>query len=209
MNLDIVKFLIVFPIVLFSITIHEVAHGWAALKMGDPTAKYMGRLTLNPIRHLDPVGSLLLPLLLFLTGMPVFGWAKPVPVDFRRLRDQRMGYVFVGLSGPLANISLALFVGLVIRVMPVNIFTELLTFIFFLNMILALFNLIPFPPLDGSRVLFGLLPQENRFILHRFEKYGLIILMVLIFTGAFKMIFQFFFLPVISLFYFFITGYSL
>ena len=202
-------FLIVLPFVLFSVTLHEVAHGWCAYKLGDPTAKYMGRLTLNPIKHLDPVGSLLLPFILFRLGLPVFGMAKPVPVDFRRLRDQRIGYILVGLSGPLANLALAIVIGLIIRFIPLFFLHDLLEFVFVINMILALFNLIPFPPLDGSRVVLGFLSPQNRMAVHKLERFGIIILMVLVLSGALSSVFHNFFLPIIGHSYYLITGHPL
>ena len=135
MDIPIAQILIFFPLVLFSITIHEAAHAWAANRMGDPTARLMGRLTLNPLKHIDPVGTVLVPLILLFSQFPPMGWARPVPVNFRLLRDQKLGYIAVGLSGPAANIIFALFIGLVIRVLPVMFFTELLTFLFMINMI--------------------------------------------------------------------------
>ena len=209
MHFNILQFLTFFPIVLFSITIHEAAHALAAYKMGDPTANYMGRLTLNPLKHIDPIGTILVPILLHMSGLPPFGWAKPVPVDFRRLRDQKLGYIAVGISGPLANFAFAIIAGLFIRILPVTVLSEFLTILFVLNMILGMFNMIPFPPLDGSRVLYAFLSYKNRILFHQFERYSFIVLIVLILTNSLDFIFFNIFLPLLKLTYYLLTGYIL
>jgi Zn-dependent protease len=151
-------------VLLFSVIIHELAHGFVAHSLGDPTAKYQGRLTLNPIPHLDPFGSIILPLLLFMGGSPVLvGWAKPVPVNPYNFKDQTWGTLKVSLAGPLTNIALALVFGLVLRFIPAQFFTSMpgmliiFSFIVHINIVLAIFNLVPIPPLDGSWILFSAL----------------------------------------------------
>lgn len=176
-------------ILLFSVIFHEVAHGLVAEKLGDPTARYAGRLTLNPIPHIDLFGSILLPLFLLIAHSPVlFGAAKPVPVDFRNLRNLRWGMFLVALAGPATNIILALLAALVVRFVP-NISSAaqaLLLQVVLLNLVLAIFNLIPIPPLDGSKVLaslFDFLDQGWMYSLLQFERYGFIILILFLFSG--------------------------
>jgi Zn-dependent protease len=208
----VINILIYAPIVLFSITIHEVSHGWAAYRMGDPTAKMMGRLTLNPLKHLDLFGSFILPLsilVLFRGKVPPIGWAKPVPVNFSLLRNQRLGFISVGLAGPLSNILLATFAGLAARVLPMTKGTELLLQVFVMNMFLALFNLVPIPPLDGSRILFGFLSRKNQIFLSRLEPYGMIIIIFLIASGSFSDIFYKAIFTVIRAAASFISGYNI
>lgn len=197
-------------ILLFSVVIHEVSHGYAALVLGDRTAQQAGRLTLNPIRHLDLFGSLLLPALSLLIGGFVFGWAKPVPYNPYNLKNQKWGPAMVGAAGPAANISLALIFGLTLRFLPglanglggsflVN-FATIVSIIVFLNLLLAIFNLIPIPPLDGSKVLFAVMPYEWRGLQMFLEQYGFFLLLLFIF---------FFFrwlIPVVFLLFRLITG---
>ncbi len=164
--------LIALPVIVMSAVFHEVAHGWVAYRLGDPTAKLLGRLTLNPIPHLDPLMSILLPLLLILSGSPViFGAAKPVPVDPFNLRDGRRDMAIVSLAGPLTNLLIAAIFAFVLKfIAPLFITdTSLLQIIFIivqLNILLAIFNLLPIPPLDGSKVFALLLPEEtaNRYL---------------------------------------------
>lgn len=169
--------------VLFSITVHEVSHGYVAYRLGDPTAKMAGRLTLNPIKHIDPVGLLVL----FITRM--IGWAKPVPVDYRYFRNPRKDMVWVSLAGPASNLMLAFAFGLVYKLLsPVLIYTALfplvkmISYMVIINVGLAVFNLIPIPPLDGSHILEGLLPPDMAGAYTAIYPYGFIILLLLIFT---------------------------
>lgn len=181
-------------VLIFSVVIHEVSHGYAALALGDRTAQYSGRLTLNPVSHLDLFGSILLPLMMSLLGGPVFGWAKPVPYNPYNLRNQKWGPAIVGVAGPAANISIALIFGLLIRFVPtlargagsqfVENFITIAVAITVLNLVLAVFNLIPIPPLDGSKVLFALLPYKWQNIQHVLERYGFFILLIFIFFFA-------------------------
>ena len=187
------EFIFVVIILIMSVVIHEVSHGYAALALGDPTAKYQGRLTLNPIFHLDPIGSFLVPLLGYFAGGFIIGWAKPVPFNPYNLRNQKWGEAIVALAGPLANIVLAVVFGLVIRFVPdvamiTPSFLGLAGYVVFINITLAVFNLIPIPPLDGSKILFAFLPYKWQSLRESFEKYGLILVFV----------FVFFFWPVVS-----------
>ncbi|HXV27008.1 MAG TPA: site-2 protease family protein, partial [Candidatus Paceibacterota bacterium] len=150
----------VFAAFLYSVVLHEVAHGYVAEQKGDSTARYAGRLTLNPIRHLDPVGSFLLPLVMFFTGGPIFGWAKPVPYNPNLMRDRRWDPLKVMAAGPGTNIALAIVVGVFLRLLLATgvapaIMVQILAMVVYLNLILAVFNLIPIPPFDG-RFLLGL-----------------------------------------------------
>lgn len=169
-----------------SVVIHEVSHGYAALALGDPTAKYEGRLTLNPISHLDLVGSIIVPLMGYLLGGFIIGWAKPVPFNPYNLKNRRWGEAIVAVAGAFSNILLALAFGLILRVMLyyklVNqAFFELAGFVVLINMTLALFNLIPIPPLDGSKILSAVLPYKWQSLLYHLEKYGLILILAFVF----------------------------
>jgi Zn-dependent protease len=180
--------------VLFAITVHEVAHGWVAKRFGDLTADRLGRLTLNPLKHIDPVGTILVPALLVLlkTGF-VFGWAKPVPVSFENLRNPRRDMAIVAAAGPVANLLMAIFWALMVKIAMVLpdtaawIKTPLLYMGLggiFVNVLLMVFNLLPLPPLDGGRVAIGLLPGPWAYRLSRIEPYGFFILLGLMFTGV-------------------------
>lgn len=179
-------------VLVFSVVIHEVAHGYVAESLGDPTAKYAGRLTLNPFKHLDPFGSVILPLLLFFAGSPfLVGWAKPVPINPYNFRDQKWGSLKVAIAGPLSNIALAVFFGVIIRFLPFDTmgpqfiyFAFILKYIIEINIALAIFNLVPIPPLDGSHVLFDLLPIQFNGAKVFLQQYGLFLLLAFIFFGA-------------------------
>lgn len=180
--------------VVFAVVLHEVAHGWVADKLGDDTARWMGRLTLNPLKHIDPVGTVLVPILLLVVGSPfLFGYAKPVPIDFRKLNRPKQDMVWVALAGPATNLLLALVSTLLLFVMaklpatmlwlsePVGTMCQASILI---NMVLCIFNLIPLPPLDGGRVAVGLLPGAASYRLSRLEPYGFVIIIVLLLTGV-------------------------
>lgn len=163
------EFILFVPILLFSIIVHEYSHGYVAMKHGDDTARIMGRLTFNPLSHIDLVGTIILPIICIYNGLPVFGWAKPVPVNPFRLRDPEKDMVKVAIAGPLSNIMLAilgvlifkLFISLgVFKFVSGELVGKLMWYFISLNIILAIFNLIPIPPLDGSKVLMGFLPRN-------------------------------------------------
>jgi Zn-dependent protease len=182
------KIAIVAPPILFSIILHEIAHGVVANRFGDDTAKRAGRLTLNPIPHIDPFGSVVLPIMLSVIGSPfVFGWAKPVPVSFRNLRNPKRDMVAVALAGPGTNVILAVLSAVaahVFNAIGVDWLTAMAIVGVQINVVLAVFNLVPILPLDGGRVLFGLLPREPALAFARLEPYGMLIVMALLFTGT-------------------------
>jgi len=170
--------LIAIPL-LFSVIIHEVAHGWVAYRMGDPTAKRLGRLTLNPLKHLDPIGTLML----FLAG---FGWAKPVPVNFNNISDMRKGLIFVSSAGIVANILFAFFSMMFIRLFSTSfsgIAGILVYYVVEINITLAALNLIPIPPLDGSKILMGIVWERPPYLLTRLEPYGFFIIIGFLYLG--------------------------
>lgn len=173
--------ILVVLIVLISVVIHEVAHGYAALWLGDTTAYYEGRLTLNPIKHLDLFGSIILPLLLSFSGV-IFGWAKPVPYNPYNLRNRRWGELAVAVAGPLSNIALAIIFGTLIRTVTMSPSMELVAaLIVQVNIVLAVFNMIPIPPLDGSKVLFALFPKQAFAWREQLERWGMLLVILFIF----------------------------
>ena len=187
-------FILSLLVLFFSIILHEVAHGWTAEKLGDPTARLSGRITFNPIPHVDLFGTILLPLTLILLGSTfVIGWAKPVPVHFYRLRHLRRDSILVSISGIVANLTVALLASLIWRILVLLHLTgstyffiaQLLYYTIGLNLLLALFNLIPIPPLDGSKILGSLLPARTAAFIFdpRFSFYGTLILFLLLGTG--------------------------
>lgn len=178
--------------VLFAITVHEVAHGWVARYLGDPTAMMLGRLTLNPIKHIDPVGTVLVPAALVLLGGVIFGWAKPVPITVENLRSPKRDMAFVAVAGPLSNLLMALLWALVMKIAlliapAAPALAMPLTYMgaagITINAILLVLNLLPVPPLDGSRVVSSLLPDPVAWKFNRLEPYGLIILLALMVFG--------------------------
>jgi len=201
------EFALLLPVLLFSIVIHEVAHAWVARREGDPTAERLGRITLNPLSHLDPVGSFVVPLALYLLpGGVIFGWAKPVPVNPANYREPVAGDIRVSLAGIVSNLLLALVFTILLAVLfrvgasqdPVGTSATLdglgrmLRFGILLNLILAIFNLIPIPPLDGSHVLAHMLPAGARERYREFGRYGILLIMAVIFVvpSAFEVVFR-------------------
>ncbi len=207
-----INFVFQIAVLIISVVVHEVSHGYAAYKLGDPTAKYQGRLSINPLKHLDPFGSVILPLLLAISNSGfIIGWAKPVPVNPYNLRNQRWGEAIVAAAGPLSNILIALVFGLFIRfamstslvlsmgsVAPAVL--EITSLIVFMNILLAVFNLVPIPPLDGSKILFALLPESIRAYRDFFERAGffLVLIFIVLFWAAIA--------PIVSLLFSLITG---
>lgn len=193
--------------VLFAITVHETAHGWVALKLGDRTAQMMGRLTLNPIKHIDLFGTIIVPIAIFLLsgGRFVFGWAKPVPVTWQNLRNLKRDMILVALAGPGANLLMAIFWALIAKLgfalygmspTPALMIIYMGRAGIFINVVLLVLNLLPIPPLDGSRVVSGLIPNRWGYYYNMLEPYGFFILIALIFTG---MLFRIVWIPVVTL----------
>jgi Zn-dependent protease len=186
--LDVFSALIAFAIVLLSLTVHEAAHAWTAERLGDPTARLLGRVSLNPLVHIDPIGTLLLPLIAAVSGLPIIGWAKPVPVNINRLRHHRRDFMIVAAAGPISNLAQAVVGGLLFQtVTGSGSVSGLLPFVLFqyvqINLLLAFFNLIPIPPLDGGNVLAGLLPESGAALLDGLRQWGFVLLYVLMLTG--------------------------
>jgi Zn-dependent protease len=204
--------------VIIAITFHEAAHGWVAYKKGDPTAKMLGRVTLNPFPHIDPFGTILLPAMMLLLGMGmVFGWAKPVPVNFRLLRDQKRDPIYVAAAGVVTNLVLAVVSGIIFRILtaldpallleamthgaapltdtPARAVLVPLTLMCAVsvqfNVLLAFFNLIPVPPLDGGRIAVGLLPPRASMALASVERYGMLVVLLLLMVGPLGIIWRF------------------
>lgn len=195
-------------ILIMSVVIHEVSHGFVALRFGDKTALYAGRLTLNPLKHLDMFGSIILPAFLVLSHSPfLFGWAKPVPYNPNNLINKRWGTVAVAAAGVLANLFIAVFFGLVLRFSINNMvsvsFVSIISSIVLVNIGLAIFNLVPIPPLDGSKILFSILPRSFYSVISFMEQYSLILIVVFIFFFADSLF------PILAYLFQLITGLSL
>jgi len=199
-----IDFIFSILILIFSVIVHEVSHGYAAYFQGDNTAKYAGRLTLNPLKHLEWFGSFIVPVLMAISHLPIIGWAKPVPFNPYNLRNRRWGEALVAIAGQAANVCLALFFGLLLRfgvfatLDPA--FVAIIGTIVFINLVLATFNLVPIPPLDGSKILFSILPNALQKIRPFLERYGFVVLLFFIFF-----LWQFM-LPLVSHEFTWITG---
>lgn len=193
MTVEPAQIFIAYIVLLFSLTVHEAAHAWSAFRLGDPTARDLGRVTLNPVAHIDLVGTVLFPLLALAANAPVLGWAKPVPVDLRRLRQWRRDHMLIALAGPVSNLLLALVAALILRALPpaspqgfslVEPVAAMCQAGVLVNVILALFNLVPVPPLDGGNVLRGLLRGRVGQWFDRARPYGFVLLYGLMLSGA-------------------------
>ena len=187
--------LMLFIILIFSVILHECAHGLVAERCGDPTARQAGRITLNPIPHLDPIGSIFLPGIMILMNLVtgsgfIFGWAKPVPINPYNLNDPKRDMMWIGLAGPATNFAVALFLALVFRLLAVSssLVATILLYGVVINLILGFVNLVPIPPLDGSRILSGFLPEKYAYKLSRIEPFGFIIILILLISGLFSFI---------------------
>ena len=194
LDINFAQVFISFIVLLFSLTVHEMAHGWTADRLGDPTARLLGRVTLNPIVHADPIGTILFPLLALIGGAPLIGWAKPVPVNVGRLRHHRRDYVLVAAAGPASNLMLAVGSAMALRLLTVSPMTigepnvsvpiaSLLSRAVQINVLLAVFNMIPIPPLDGGNVIGGLLPPRLAQGFDAVRPYGFMLLYALMLTG--------------------------
>ncbi len=178
-----------FGLLIIAMSVHEFSHGWVAYKLGDPTAKYSGRLTLNPLAHIDPIGTVLLPLFLFIatSGRFVFGAAKPVPISYWHLKNPKRDIIWIGLAGPLSNFIFAFLLSLITKIIsPFALLSFILRQLAFINIVLGVFNLIPIPPLDGSRIVTGILPDRLARNYVSIERFGFIIIIGLIATGFFN-----------------------
>jgi len=190
LNIDPIAVAISFGVLLLSLTIHEAAHAWTADRLGDATARLLVRVSLNPLKHIDPIGTVLLPLIAAVSHLPLIGWAKPVPVNMRNLRDPRRDFMIVAAAGPISNLLQAVAAALVLRVADTTLQASLPAWSFAvlrlaveINLLLAFFNLIPVPPLDGGNVLLGLLPPRAAAMYAQVRQYGFILLYALLLTG--------------------------
>ncbi len=172
-----------------AVILHECAHGWVAWRLGDPTAKIAGRLTLNPLKHIDPMGTIVLPgIILVLRSLgaqlPILGWAKPVPVNFNALRNPKRDMILVALAGPAVNIVFAIIFSQLLRLKSSPIILEIAASAVFINLLLAVFNLMPIPPLDGSRFILGILPKPLAYWYAQLEPYGLLLVVLFLYSGG-------------------------
>jgi Zn-dependent protease len=195
-EINFAQVVIAFVVLLFSLTIHEMAHAWTADRLGDPTARLLGRVSLNPLVHADLIGTVVFPVAALVSGWPLIGWAKPVPVNIRRLRHERRDYVLVAAAGPASNLVLAVVAAVILAAFPAspvvlgepNMSVPVaasLRLAVWLNILLAVFNMLPIPPLDGGNVLSGLLPHRFAAMLNQVRPYGFLLLYALLFTNGY------------------------
>lgn len=185
-DLNVSALVVAFLVLIFSLSVHEAAHAWSASQLGDDTAKRLGRVTLNPIVHADPIGTLLLPLIAMVSGAPVIGWAKPTPVNTRNLRQPRRDHILVTAAGPISNLVIAIAAAAAMRIgATAGSLSDLLIYeALTLNVLLAVFNMLPIPPLDGGQIMMALLPRGVAMRLGFLYEYGFLILMGLLVTGV-------------------------
>lgn len=209
--MQIIEILITYSIFLLAISIHESSHAYSAYKLGDPTGKYSGRISLNPIRHIDPIGTILLPLIGVLARIPIVGWAKPCPVNPYYFRNPKKDNMIVAAAGPISNLLTAAFFGIAYRILayslnPHNLITSVIGLVLIqavlINIVLALFNLIPIAPLDGGWILEGLLPAHLEQKYYALKPYGFIIILVLFYFGIIWVILK----PIAALLFFIMVG---
>ncbi len=189
-GLDFTQIATLFVLLIGSLTFHEAAHAWTANKLGDPTARILGRLSLNPAVHIDVIGTIVFPLIALFTGVPLIGWAKPVPVDMRNLRHPRRDFAIVALAGPISNLILAAVGAIIFKAMPDpgsgasgEMIARVVILFVLINVLLAVFNMIPIPPLDGGNVLMGILPESMAVVIDKLRPWGFMLLYVLMLTG--------------------------
>ncbi len=185
--------LVILAVLLFSIILHEYAHGFIAYKNGDDTAYLLGRLTFNPIKHIDIFGTIILPFICYLSHLPMFGWAKPVPVNFLRLNNPKRDMAKVAFAGPAANLLLVALCVIIFKILILSgskdlMLLKTLNYTLQINLLLAIFNLIPVPPLDGSKIVAGFLPTQQAIKYLRMERFGMIFVILLILLGGFRLI---------------------
>ena len=195
-GIDLTQLLLQLVVLIASLSVHEAAHAWAANRLGDPTARQLGRLSLNPAVHIDPIGTLLFPVIAMLTNVPLIGWAKPVPVDTRHLKHPKRDFALIAAAGPISNLIMAVIAAVIFAILPtpapgdiagrvvMNAPREIFLWFTYLNVLLAVFNMVPVPPLDGGNVLLGVLPQAGARLIEQLRPYGILILYALMLTGA-------------------------
>jgi Zn-dependent protease len=184
-SIDFAQVFIEFAVLLFSLTVHEAAHAWSADRLGDPTARTLGRVSLNPAVHVDPIGTVLFPLLAMLTRAPLIGWAKPVPVNILKLHGNwREKYMLIAAAGPASNLVLAILAAIIVRAVGFGTLGSVLAFVVQINVLLAVFNMLPIPPLDGGNVLAGVVRGPAAEAIDRLRPYGFLILYALMFMGV-------------------------